>query len=69
MKKLTAEETLKYMIELLTLTLEELNGVAEQTDFTYGEKTAYIECLEWIENWNKAPQNGLDYNVEQRFVL
>ncbi len=70
MKKLTAEETLKYMIELLTQTLEELEDAIDEGDeFVYGEKTAYVECLEWIQKWGKASLNGLDYNIEKRFVL
>ncbi len=70
MKKLTAEETLKFMIELLTQALEELeDSVEEGNEFVYGEKTAYVECLQWLQNWNKASLNGLDYNIEKRFVL
>ncbi len=69
MNKLTAEETLKYMIELLTEALMELEAAPKDNDFTYGEKTAYVECLEWIRRWKDAPAHGLNYEIERRFTL
>ncbi len=70
MNGLTAEETLRYMIKLLTQALEEIgNDKEEQTDFIYGEKTAYVECLEWLQRWKKAKENGLNYAIESRFFL
>ncbi len=69
MKKMSAEETLIKLIESLTRSLTELEECAEQNDFIYGEKTAYVECLEWVQSWNAAKENGLDYEVEKRFPL
>ncbi len=69
MKGLTAEETLKNMIKALTTCLLELEGCREKTDFLYGERTAYVECLEWLRSWQHAKENGLDYEVEKRFPL
>ena len=37
--------------------------------FTYGEKTAYAECLEIIQLWEESESNGLDYEIEERFPL
>ncbi len=68
MEALTAEETLRQLIERLTRCLTELEG-APHTEFTYGEKTAYVECLEWIQRWQEAAKNGLEGNVEKRFPL
>ena len=71
MEKRSAEEVLNWMIRRLTSYLEEL---AECTDcveeqFVYGEKTAYTECLEWIEHWEQAEAHGLDFDVEKRYPL
>ena len=57
MCKRNAEEILKYMIS------------KENDEFGYGEKTAYVECLEIIQQWEKAKENGLDYEIEKFFSL
>lgn len=67
-KKLTARATLIYMIKMLTEYLEELKSTAKE-GFTYGEKTAYTECLEIIQLWEESEINGLDYEIEERFPL
>lgn len=64
----TAEEVLEYMKELLETYLGELNGL-EKNEFAYGEKTAYVECLEMIQIWEHARAMGLDYEVEKRFPI
>lgn len=64
----TAEEVLEYMKELLEVYLSELNGY-EKNAFAYGEKTAYVECLEVIQLWEKAQTFGLDYDIEQRYPI
>ncbi len=69
MKKLTAEETLKYLIVALTRNLTELQTCPQTTEFIYGEKTAYVECMEWLQRWQHAEKNGLDYEIEKRFPL
>ena len=63
----TAEEILKYLIELLEYYLWEINDL--DGDFFIGEKYAYIECLEIIQKWEKASEAGLDYNIEKRFPV
>ncbi len=69
MKKLTARETLRYVAANLERSLKELQSQIQPNDFTYGERTAYVECLEWIKRWRHAEQNGLNYDVEKRFPL
>lgn len=64
----TAEEVLSYMKELLETYLAELNGF-EKNAFAYGEKTAYVECLEIIQFWEKAQTFGLDYDIENRYPI
>ena len=68
--KRNAKEVLEYMISVLLLYLEELSDVRNTDDpFLYGEKTAYTECLEWVQAWDEAEKNGLDFNVETRYPL
>ena len=64
----TAEKILRYMKELLELYLGELNGL-EYDVFVFGEKTAYVECLELIQTWEHARSAGLDYDIEKRFPI
>ncbi len=68
MNMYTAEETLIQTIERLTANLMELEEVT-QTEFIYGQKTAYVECLEWLREWRAASAHGLDYEIEKRFPL
>jgi len=46
--------------------LEELKEIRESdsNQFAFGEKIAYIECLEMIKNWEKADNNGLNIDIE-----
>lgn len=71
MQKLNSMDLLKYMIELLTSYLEELSDIQDlpEQEFSYGEKTAYTECLEILSLWEDAKENGLNYEVEKRFPL
>ena len=64
----TAEEVLGYLKELLEVYLAELNG-SEKNQFAYGEKTAYVECLEIIQLWEKAQTFGLNYDIEKRYPI
>lgn len=51
MRKNSAKYILKKMIKILLLYLEELSEYKDnkETQFEYGEKTAYPECLEMIQ--------------------
>ena len=64
----SAEEVLKFLIGHIEQCLEELCE-AEENDFIYGEKTAYAECLEIIQEWSEASSCGLDYDVEEKYPL
>ena len=58
------------MVQRLTAYLEELREArAAGEDFAYGEKTAYTECLELIQLWEGAKENGLDYEIEKKYPL
>ncbi len=68
--KRSAKEVLEYMTSILLTYLEELSDVESSDDpFLYGEKTAYIECLEWVQVWDEAEKNGLGFQVEARYPL
>lgn len=71
MYKKNAEELLETMINVLIMYIEELfefkNVAGEQ--FQYGERVAYTECLEWLQEWKYAEINGLDFDVETRYPL
>ena len=71
MQKKTANELLIFLISLLTTYLEELSSSSalDENRFCYGEKTAYTECLEWLQEWEFAESLGLDFDVENRFPL
>ena len=68
--KYTARKTLEFMIKLLLAYLEELSTADSlYDDFIYGEKIAFIECLELIQHWEGAEKNGLNFNIEARFPI
>ena len=71
MQKRSAEEVLEIMIDLLLLYIDELFEYKdiEGQQFQYGERLAYTECLEWIQEWKYAEINGLDFDVEKRYPL
>ena len=71
MQKKTANELLIFLISLLTDYLEELSWstALDEDQFCYGEKTAYTECLELLQEWELAEVFGLDYEIERRFPL
>ena len=71
MKSLPAEDVLKYMTDLLLYYLEQLANIDSNSSeqFFYGEKTAYTECLEVVQYWEKAKEYGLDFNIEKKYPL
>ncbi len=68
MKK-TAEKVLIHLKKILELNLEELYDCERISDFIYGEKTAYVECLEIVQQWECAEDIGLNYEIEKRYPL
>lgn len=66
-----AKEVLEYLAQLLLLYIEELKDArANDADaFRYGERTAYTECLEIIQMWEKAAKIGLDFDIETKYPL
>lgn len=66
-----AEKLMKKLIDILLTNLEELKSYIDKEgeQFEYGEKCAYIECLEYVKLWNKADDNGLDFEIEERYPI
>lgn len=56
------------MLAVLEVNLRELSGL-EKNAFAFGEKTAYVECLEMIQSWEYAHGAGLNYDIEKRFPI
>lgn len=68
---MTAEQVLKKMINLLGEYLDGLKeyGDREGEQFQYGEKVAYVECLEYIQLWENSEKFGLDFDIESKYPL
>lgn len=71
MKKQGAGIVLRKIIRTLLVYIEELSEYKDVEDeqFQYGERTAYTECLEMIQDWSKAKKYGLDFNIEEKYPL
>lgn len=63
-----SEETIKRTIGMITENLEELNEEAI-TEFGLGAKSAYVECLEYLQQWKNAEENGIDFEIEGRYPI
>lgn len=68
---MNAEKLMIKLIEILLINLEELKGYTNKKNeqFEYGEKYAYIECLEYVKMWEKAEEFGLNFEIEERYPL
>lgn len=68
MTKRTADGVLEELSALLMGYLRELTEI-DSTDENYafvcGEKTAFVECLEVIQSWEKADRTGLNFDIER----
>jgi len=71
MAKYTSEETLRFIIDQFIENLNRLySEKSKNKKFVLGEKYAYVECLEHIQEfWDKAEINGLDFDIEERYSL
>lgn len=65
---MSAEKILIRLIKIFSLNLTELANATEKTEFIEGELTAYVDCLENIQLWEKAKSYGLNYNVAEKFL-
>lgn len=70
--RMKEKETLSYIKNMLVDRLKELQEIKsdDENQFAYGEKTAYAECLEWLQTvWEDAKKNGLNFDIEKVFPL
>ena len=67
---LKEKELLEYLIRIL---LERLNDLYDEAvgfdQFVFGERTAYVECLEIIQEHIDAEKYGLSFNIEGRYPV
>jgi len=71
MKEKTAEEVLVFMIDRLLENLDDLYECVDtpETQYQYGQKVAYLDCLIMIQSWIDACQNGLDFDLTEKYKL
>ncbi len=69
--KMSADETLLHLFNTLVTNLFELKDAksSDEDRFAYGQKTAYVEVLEILQEWEDAIIHGLDFDVEKHFPL
>ena len=70
--RMKEKETLRYIKNMLVDRLKELQEIKsdDENQFAYGEKTAYADCLEWLQTvWEDAKKNGLDFDIEKVYSL
>ena len=64
------KELLKYLISILLERLDELYDETVAFDqFVFGERTAYVECLEIIQEHIDAREYGLTFHIEGRYPV
>ena len=61
--KTTNDRLLLSLIEYITTALNELNALP-LSDFDYGQKSAFVECLEVLQSLGL--RRLLDYDIEKR---
>ena len=65
---MNAKEILIYLIETLLMYVKELSCMCLDP-FTYGEKTAFIECLEILQRWEESAMYGLDIDLISMYPI
>lgn len=73
MKKYSGKQTLVMLVKLLLDFLDEINEPLEHYDngdFVLGRKTAYVECLEIIqEKWVEGAAHGIPADIEKIYTV
>lgn len=68
MKK-DAESVLESIAEILMEYLDELKESKNRDiGFVQGEIVAYVDVLEQIQDWEKAKEHGLNFNLYEYYV-
>ena len=49
--------------------IDGVNGTIEYASFIHGEKTAYVDCLEMLQNLDNNCEFGLDFDIEKRYEI
>lgn len=69
LNNVSAEYALAQMIPVICDKLDELKHADPNDKFADGLRTAYVECLEYIQMWQKSKLYGLDFNIESMYPL
>ncbi len=73
MSKYSGEQTLAQLVKLLLNFLDEINEPIDSysnADFVLGRKTAYVECLEIIqEKWINGTAYGIPDDIEKIYSV
>ncbi len=73
MQMYSGEQTLVQLVKLLLEFLDEINEPLEHydnADFVLGRKTAYVECLEIIqEKWINSAACGIPVDIEKIYTV
>lgn len=64
---LSSEDLLVDMIGEIRSRLDKLGNIDDK--YNLGLKTAYVECLEIIQLWNKACPFGLNFDIETVYPI
>lgn len=65
----SAEYTLAQMISEICEKLDDLKYASPNDNYISGLKTAYVECLEIIQLWEKSKQFGLNFHIETMYPI
>ncbi len=65
----SAEYALAQMIHEICKKLDELKYTNKNDAYTNGMRTAYVECLEIIQMWNKSKHFGLNFHIESMYPI
>ncbi|MBQ4049500.1 MAG: hypothetical protein IJD07_02485 [Clostridia bacterium] len=62
--------TLYHIVSIILDRLRELYDCnAYNYDFVHGQKTAYVECLEIIQLYDKSSPPMLPFDIEEKFPI
>ena len=68
--KMKEKQLIEYLITVILERLDDLYDEAtEFNQFVFGERTAYVECLEIIQECIDAAQYGLAFKIEGRYPI
>ena len=65
----SAEYTLSQMIPAIIDKLDHLKRTGSDDEYSDGQRTAYVECLELIQKWEKSKFYNLNFHIETKYPI